>query len=187
MQGLVGHHDAIGIGIEPLAGPDQASLHLDSHIALPLTCTGCGHWRQDECADAQGCGPQFANVPDGAVDHDTRPAIARRRCRNVAANQCSRNRPCAIHQQHLARAAFLLQDLLDQGVVFMTAHRHHLPGEGTAAAKVLKHRREHAKQAAVIVFVRVTEITGRKINVHGYKSKQNSQGSRATKAWSGPL
>ena len=173
MQGYVGHHHTIFIGIQPFTCPNDASLDDQAHITHPLSSPGSRHGNECKRADAERHSAQFSHVSDSAIDEDARPAIACGRSGNVAADQCTAECSCPVNHKHSALTCLLFENLFDQGVVFMTTNRHDLPRKNGASTIVLKNGRHDAKCTAVVIFVCVAKIRGGERNAHERPQVEN--------------
>lgn len=167
MQRLAGNHDAVFIGIEPVARQHHMPVKHHGHIAQALTCPGSGHGHQSDGTHPQGSGSQLGRIPDCAMHDKACPAVAFSSPGYVAAHQGPVQRGSRIDHQDPPLTLLLLQNVFDDGVVIETAHGNHLACKMGLATEVPVKRGENAKLPAVVILESIAKITGRKINVHG--------------------
>ena len=102
MDGSGGNHDAILVGVQPVARSHPHALNLYRKINLTFAAFGRSHRHQRQRSDTDPRLIQLGDVAHRAIDHDARPTVARSSCGEIATNQRATHGPCAFHNKHPA-------------------------------------------------------------------------------------
>ena len=164
MQRTCTDNDAIGIGIKPIACLHLDALYKHGTTCLTLSRAQGGHGIQGQRTDTQIKNSQLGRITRATIDHDAGPAIARRRCGQIAPQQSAAHRSTAIDHQHAAKS-WRFHSLFDMAVVLIAFDCQNQPGKLKASAIVLEHRGDDTDRTAVVGFVLITKVTGRKNKV----------------------
>src|SRR5262249_27586712 len=136
----------------------------DRNLPLPgpALCRTTRVHRKSKHADVAG--GKFAHIADRAVDHDSGPAIARRRTAEIAAQYGATLRPASINHEDPPRTRSS-HDFSEQRVVFEKLQRGRLSGElGTHAERPQARCKDLDLTRRERRFVRVAEVGARKFD-----------------------
>ena len=154
-------HDAVLVGIEPVARTHRNALDFHHEIALSFAALGRTQRHQRQCLDADAGAGELAGVAHGAVDHHAGPTVLRGSRREVAAHQRAANRTASIHDQH-APLPGRIHRFAHERVVLDATHGGNRAAEPARRAEVAENRRQDAESARGVLFMGIAEVAGGK-------------------------
>ena len=158
---------------------------MDGLAGLPFAALDGAQRHRRQRANGKARGAQLGQIAHAAIHHQARPAVARGRLRQVAADQGAAQRAARIDHQHPAFTG-AVHRLAHARVVFGRAHGVHRAAKRLLGAKTVKHRRQHPKRAGCIALVGIAQIAGKKQGLgHGRTAPRRSKNT-APEAATGP-